>query len=151
MQLCLWSMAYACPYHNPTTTMRHGAIHAVCHLPGTVETGIHPWRTHFSSIASGHLRWSFAHCSRLRRWTAIRSRPWWGREASRWASLRRFLTVCAEILRFVQTTSFISGGHSCSQHANCMVPQNLSLWHCVVWQNLYCPQRKVHLCKDHAI
>ena len=26
-----------------------------------------------------------------------------------------------------------SGGHSCSQHANCTLPQNLShLWHCVV-------------------
>ena len=27
---------------------------------------------------------------------AVRSKPWWGR---RWASLRRFLAVCAEILR----------------------------------------------------
>ena len=27
------------------------------------------------------------------------------------------------------------GGHSCSQHANCTLPQNLrQLWHCVVWQ-----------------
>ncbi len=27
-----------------------------------------------------------------------------------------------------------SGGHSCSQHANCMLPQNLrQLWHCAVW------------------
>ena len=26
-----------------------------------------------------------------------------------------------------------SGGHSCSQHANCTLPQNLKhLWHCVV-------------------
>ena len=26
-----------------------------------------------------------------------------------------------------------SGGHSCSQHANCMLPQNMRhLWHCVV-------------------
>jgi hypothetical protein len=29
-----------------------------------------------------------------------------------------------------------SSGHSCSQHANCTLPQNLThLWHCVVWQN----------------
>ena len=29
-----------------------------------------------------------------------------------------------------------SGGHSCSQHANCTLPQNVTqLWHCVVWQN----------------
>ncbi len=42
--------------------------------------------------------WAFAHSSRLRRRTAVRSRPRWGRRACRWASLRRFLTVCAEIL-----------------------------------------------------
>ncbi len=34
----------------------------------------------------------------LRRRTTVRSRPWWGRRACRWASLRRFLTVCADIL-----------------------------------------------------
>ncbi len=44
--------------------------------------------------------WAFAHSSRLRRRTAVRSRHWWGRRACRWASLRRFLTVCAEILWF---------------------------------------------------
>ncbi len=38
------------------------------------------------------------HSSRLRRRTAIRARPLWGRRACRWTSLRRFLTVCAEIL-----------------------------------------------------
>ncbi len=40
----------------------------------------------------------FIHSSQLRRRTAVRSRPRWGRRACRWASLRRFLTVCAEIL-----------------------------------------------------
>ena len=52
MQLCLLSIAYACPYHNPIATMgnsvhivdiskllaTHDTIHAVCHLPGTVKT-----------------------------------------------------------------------------------------------------------------
>ncbi len=29
-----------------------------------------------------------------------------------------------------------SGGHSCSQHANCTLPQNLRhLWHCALWWN----------------
>jgi hypothetical protein len=29
-----------------------------------------------------------------------------------------------------------SSGHSCSQHANCTLPQNVRhLWHCVLWQN----------------
>ncbi len=48
--------------------------------------------------ARRHRMWAFAHSSRLRRQTAVRSRPRWGRRACRWASLRRFLTVCAEIL-----------------------------------------------------
>ncbi len=38
------------------------------------------------------------HSSRLRRRTTVRLRPRWRRRAYRWASLRRFLTVCAEIL-----------------------------------------------------
>ncbi len=45
-----------------------------------------------------HRMWAFAHSSLLRRQTAVRSRPRWGRRAYRWASSRRFLTVCAEIL-----------------------------------------------------
>ncbi len=48
--------------------------------------------------ARRHWMWALAHSSRLRRQTAVRWRPRWGRQAYRWASLRRFLTVCAEIL-----------------------------------------------------
>ncbi len=33
----------------------------------------------------------------------------------------------------IQFTGNSSGGHSCSQHANCKLPQNLQhLWHCAV-------------------
>ncbi len=33
----------------------------------------------------------------------------------------------------IQFTGNSSGGHSCSQHANCMLPQNLRhLWHCAL-------------------
>ncbi len=33
----------------------------------------------------------------------------------------------------IQFTGNITGGHSCSQHANCILPQNLRhLWHCAV-------------------
>ncbi len=33
----------------------------------------------------------------------------------------------------IQFTGNSSGGHSCSQHANCPLPQNLRhLWHCAV-------------------
>ncbi len=42
--------------------------------------------------------WAFAHSSRLRWRIAVRSRPRWGLRACRWASLRQFLTVCAEII-----------------------------------------------------
>jgi hypothetical protein len=36
----------------------------------------------------------------------------------------------------IQLSSNSSGGHSYSQHANCILPQNMRLlWHCVVWQN----------------
>ncbi len=45
-----------------------------------------------------HRMWAFAHSSRLRWLTAVRSRLRWRRKAYRWASLRRFLTVCVEIL-----------------------------------------------------
>ncbi len=48
--------------------------------------------------ARRHQMWAFAHSSRLPWRTAVRSRHWWGWRACRWASLRRFLTVCAEIL-----------------------------------------------------
>ncbi len=44
-----------------------------------------------SQSARHHRMWAFAHSIRLRRWTAVRSRPWWGRRACRWASLRRFV------------------------------------------------------------
>ncbi len=42
--------------------------------------------------------WAFAHSSQLQRQTAVRLRHRWGWWTCRWASLRRFLTVCAEIL-----------------------------------------------------
>ncbi len=48
--------------------------------------------------AGCHRMWTFAHSSGLRRWTAVRLRPRWGWRACRWASLRRFVTICAEIL-----------------------------------------------------
>ncbi len=131
--------------------------------------------------ARRHRMWAFAHWSQLRQRTAVRSRPRWGWRACRWASLRRFLTVCAEIIwlckpivaaavrvapglvllhvvcgcearldvlpnslkrlwrrLMVEKWTFnsrnSSGGHSCSQHANCTLGQNLRhLWHCAVW------------------
>ncbi len=64
MHLCSLSITYACPYHNPTrhhgpldpqrwhqqTAHPHDAIHAVCHLPCAVKTGIHQVREHLSKV-----------------------------------------------------------------------------------------------------
>ncbi len=46
------------PPHGPLEPQRwhqqtahpHDAIHAVCHLPCTVKTGIHPWREYLSKV-----------------------------------------------------------------------------------------------------
>ncbi len=48
--------------------------------------------------ARHHQMWVFSHSRWLRQRSTFRTRPRWGRQACRWASLRRFLTVCAEIL-----------------------------------------------------
>ena len=50
----------------------------------------------------------------------------------------------------------IAGGHSCSQHANCTLPQNICgilLWDKTTHFRLdfYCTQHKVHLFHDHAV
>ncbi len=52
----------------------------------------------FNTDARRHRMWALVHSSQLRWRTAVRSRPQWGRWACRWASLRRFLTVCTAIL-----------------------------------------------------
>ncbi len=112
MHLCSLSITFACPYHNSTATMGH-SIHNIdinkplTHTMPYTLSAICPvqWKPGFIceertplQSAKRHRMWAFAHSSRLRRWTAVRSRPRWGRRACRWVSLRRFLTVCAEIL-----------------------------------------------------
>ncbi len=105
MHLCFLSITYACPYHDSTTTMGH-SIHNVDISKPLTHTRCLPSalysenqdssvkRTHLQS-ARRHWMWAFAHSSTE---TADRSRPRWGRRSCRWASLRRFLTVCAEII-----------------------------------------------------
>ncbi len=98
MHLCLLSITYTCPYHNPTATMGHlittltsanrsPTRRLTCCLPSALYS--ENWDSSVKRIplqsARLHRIWAFAHSSRLR-------------QACRWASLRRFLTVCAEIL-----------------------------------------------------
>ena len=59
----------------------------------------------------------------------------------------------------IEFSGNISGGHSCSQHANCTLPQLETPLCLIVLCDrtahfrvaFYYPQRKVHLCNDHAV
>ncbi len=109
MHLCSLSITYACPYHNPSATMGHNVTTSANRSPTRRHTRCVPSalysenqdssvkRTPLQS-ARRHWMWAFAHSSQLRRRTAVRSRPRWGWRACRWAYLRRFLTVYAEII-----------------------------------------------------
>ncbi len=128
--------------------------------------------------ARRHRMWAFAHSSWLRRRTAVRWRPWWGRRACRWASLRRFLTVCAEILwlcnRLLQQLSgWLVSDDLGGEDAGCGGPELMcrGKW----WSHqiltgfrtppdppqysktahfrvaFYCGQPKTHLCNNHAV
>ena len=67
MQLCWLSVAYACPYHNPSATMEHSV------LPSAQYSW--NWDSSVKSTllqrATGHQRWAFAHWQR----TAVSSNP----------------------------------------------------------------------------
>jgi hypothetical protein len=76
----------------------------VFHLTSTVETGIHPWKAHFSNWP---LKVTISHRSRLWGRTAVRSTPW-GRRIRRWASLNWFLTILWRHSSVVQIHGFIS-------------------------------------------
>ncbi len=210
MHLCSLSITYACPYHNTQrhhgplepqrwhqqTTHPHDAIHAVCHLPCTVKTGIHPWREHLSKVPDAieceHLPTQVGYDDKLQsgrdpdeddvhadellwdgfwqflteiiwfckpivaaavrvfrrswRWRCWMWRSWAG-VVTHGLQLWGWLDVLPNSLKhlwrrlMVEKLTFnsrgnSSGGHSFSQHANCMLPQNLRhLWHCAVWLN----------------
>ena len=57
----------------------------------------------------------------------------------------------------IQLSGNRCGRHSCSQHANCTLPQiETSMALCYVTKlhilvAFYCPQHKVHLCNDHDV
>ncbi len=58
----------------------------------------------------------------------------------------------------IQFTVNSSGGHSCSQHANCPLPQNCDICGIVLCDKtahfrvaFYCGQPKEHLSNNHAV
>ncbi len=106
MHLCSLSITFACPYHNPIATMGH-SIHNVdiskplTHTTPYALSTICPiqWKPGFIREENTSSKCPMpSNVGWLQRRTAIRWRPWWGQRACRWASLRQFLTVCAEIL-----------------------------------------------------
>ncbi len=81
------------------TAHPHNIIHAVCHLSCTVKTGIHPWRDHLSKVPDAieceHLPTQVGYDDELQSgWDPDED----DEHVCRWAFLRRFLTVCAEII-----------------------------------------------------
>ena len=54
------SSHYLCAFKLPSIKCNcvcsHNTVYVVCHLPGTVETGIHPRRAHFSSVPVAGLK-----------------------------------------------------------------------------------------------
>ena len=93
--------------HTITPLPPWGTLHSHCLVQLKLDSSA---KNTLLLHVSGHRRWAFAYWSWLQRRTAVRSRPWWGWRACRWASLR----VCAKIWAVVQTHSFIScpGGWS---------------------------------------
>ncbi len=86
--------------HNVDISKTSPTRHHTCCVPSTLysenrDSSVK--RTPFQS-ARCHRIWSFAHSSRLRWRTAVRSRTRWGWQTCRRAYLWRFLTVCEEIL-----------------------------------------------------
>ncbi len=62
----------------------------------------------------------------------VEVRGWCGSTWSAVVRLHRCTAKFSETL--LETTWTATGGYSCSQHANCTLPQNLQhLWHCAVW------------------
>ncbi len=118
MHLCSLSVAYACPYHNPTAAMGHLAFAnsslTQCHTRSAwhSENRDSSVKRTLLQSARRHRRWAFAHSSWLQWQTTVRSRPWWGRRKRKWAFLRRFLTVVQKLFGGANQLFVCLGGWS---------------------------------------
>ncbi len=174
------------------TAHPHDAIHAVCHLPCTVKTRIHPWREHLSKVTDAiecehlptqvsyddellsgrdpdeddehadELPWDgfwqfvqkfFGYAKRLLQqlsgWLSqtilevkmldVEVLGWSGYTWSAVGCTAKFSETPLEMAygreMNIQFTGNCSGGHSCSQRANCTLPQNLDICGLVLWWN----------------
>ncbi len=92
MPLCSFSITYTCPYHNPpppwatrstmlTSANPHPRRHTRC-LPSALYSENRDSSVKRTPLQSArrHRMWAFAHSSRLRWRTAVRSRPRWVHE-----------------------------------------------------------------------
>ena len=117
MQLCSLSVAYAITPPPPWGRL----------LADMTPSARYSWNRDSSvkntlvQHVSGHWRWASAHWSRLWRRTAVRSRPWWGQRARKWASLRQFVQIllgCANP-RFRQLTGWLVSDHPAGEEVRC--------------------------------
>ncbi len=109
MHLCSLSITYACPYHPPTATMgHHGPLNPQRWHQQTAHT-------HDAIHAVFHLPCTVpVGCTA--KFYEMPLETAYGRKIN------------------IQFRGNSSGGHSCSQHANCTLPQNVRhLWLCAVW------------------
>lgn len=102
MHLCLLSIKYAYPNYKPTTTMGYlihnidiskRLIHISPCLPSALCRFMCEWTPPKS--ARHHWMWALTHSSQLQQ-TTVSSRPQW-EQTCRWAFMRQFRRVCAEI------------------------------------------------------
>jgi hypothetical protein len=125
MQLCSLSVAYACPYHNPTATMGHTNLTSANRSPTRRHTrGLRLWG-----------RLDILTHSLKRRWRRLMVEKLTLNYLA--TALVDIPAVSMPIARSLKTWG-ICGIVLCDKTAHFRVA-------------FYCPQHKVHLCNDHAV